>query len=218
MAADVRPTCPLIFGPFDTTFPVMTRAPVVLAVLALLIVAPAGCNQWFINDADREVENLVYTRQLEALGETSDTNIGPEDGEIHPDDEMYEFAPSPADPAIPEPFRTRPSQMVTMMEEMEGPRQVLSLSETISYALRHARDFQSEKESLYLSALALSLERFLWTPQPFADVSLEYANYGQIRDFDQAMTAVAQAGAAQRLPLGGEVSARILATWDARSR
>ncbi len=191
----------------------MTPARVAAIVLAMLCLAPAGCNQWFINDADREVENLVYSRELAALGETPNADIGPEDGEIHAARDMYDFAPSPADPAIPEEFRERPSQMLPMVEELAGPRQVYALSEAITYALRHAREFQTEKEQLYLSALALSLERFLWTPQPFANLSYEFADYGQIRDFDRAMTAVAEAGASQRLPLGGEVTARVLATW-----
>lgn len=86
------------------------------------------------------------------------------------------------------------------------------LNDTLAYAFRHARDFQSRKEDLYLAALSLMTERQLWTPQVVGEVSGQYANFGQIRDFDQAMTAVSELSATQRLPYGGEVAARVINT------
>ncbi|MCP4589594.1 MAG: TolC family protein, partial [bacterium] len=77
----------------------------------------------------------------------------------------------------------------------------------------HARDYQTAKEDLYLQALALTLERHLWTPQLTGSISSQYANYGQVRDFDHAMDAVSTLAAAQRLPLGGELTAQVINSW-----
>lgn len=88
----------------------------------------------------------------------------------------------------------------------------LTLADTLAYAFAHARQFQTAKEDLYLAALALSLERHLWTPRMFGEITSQYANYGQIRDFDHAMDAVATVGVRQRLPYGGEVTAQVISS------
>lgn len=95
--------------------------------------------------------------------------------------------------------------------EPEDTRPFL-LSDALAYAFRHARDFQSQKEDLYLAALSLMTERQLWTPQVVGEVRGDYANFGQVRDFDQAMTAVSELSATQRLPYGGQVAARVVNT------
>lgn len=95
----------------------------------------------------------------------------------------------------------------------EQPRvRLFGLRDTLAHAMRHSREVQDAKEELYLQALDLTLERHLWTPQFVGSVQTEFADYGQVRDFDRAMTAVAEAAVSQRLPYGGEVSARILST------
>lgn len=106
-----------------------------------------------------------------------------------------------------------PADVVTSQPAVNTrPARELTLSEALAYAFAHSRDFQSAKEDLYLAALALTLERHLWSPRFFGNVNTEYANYGEVRDFDHAMTTVAQVGVRQRLPLGGEVTARVIDT------
>jgi len=92
------------------------------------------------------------------------------------------------------------------------PAQILSLADSLRYAFGHARELQNAKEDLYLAALALSLERHLWTPQLVGEISSQYANYGEIRDFDHAMDMVSSVAVQQKLPYGGEVTARVLGT------
>ena len=87
---------------------------------------------------------------------------------------------------------------------------LFKLSDALAYAAKHARSLQDAKEDLYLAALDLTLERHLWTPQWVASLRGEFADYGQVRDFDRAMTAVSNVSLTQRLPYGGEVSARII--------
>jgi outer membrane protein TolC len=119
------------------------------------------------------------------------------------------------------------TQPVEMIEEGQAPEKavgetqpatteespiVMTLAEALLYAQENSREIQTAKENLYLSALDLSLERFLWTPQFVSTISTEYANYGEIRQFDHAMQAVADLAVEQRLPYGGEVTARVIST------
>jgi len=94
----------------------------------------------------------------------------------------------------------------------EGNLRPFRLSDALEYAFLNAWDFQTQKEDLYLSALALMTERQLWTPQFIGTVRGQYANFGQVRNFDQAMTAVSEMSVTQRLPFGGEIAARVINT------
>lgn len=89
---------------------------------------------------------------------------------------------------------------------------VLTLTEVLAYAQRHQRELQTAKEDLYLSALALTLERHLWTPIFASNLRTVYGNYGEITDFDQAMRFVADLSVSQRLPYGGEFTATAIST------
>ncbi len=188
-------------------------------VLSLSLPFAAGCQQMWINSADRIATKVIRERQQEALGETSDAYIGPEHGIKSRPAEMYSFVPHPIDSNVPEAFQKgvappseEQSEVSEMLKEKMPEARPFTLTDALNYAFHHAWSFQTQKEDLYLSALALMTERQLWTPQVVGQVSTEYANYGQIRDFDQAMTAVSQISATQRLPYGGEVAARIVNT------
>lgn len=88
--------------------------------------------------------------------------------------------------------------------------EVFTLTDALAYAQRHQRAYQSAKEDLYLAALSLTLERHLWTPQFAAEIRQVYGNFGEIRDFDNATRFVADLSVSQRLPYGGEFTARVL--------
>ncbi len=87
---------------------------------------------------------------------------------------------------------------------------VFSVRDALGYAFKHSREFQDAKEALYLAALDRTLERHLWTPQFVARVRAEFTDDGQITGFDQAMSAVSDVAVTQRLPYGGEVTARVI--------
>jgi len=181
-----------------------------------------------VADADREVYKAIERRQREALGETHDARIERERGS-HRTNQMYEFVPHPVDPSVPEAFvRATTSQPAAQPDEgwsdlsatqpaaaadtvaEPPPDVVFNLSDALAYAMKNGRDFQTAKEDLYLAALALTLERFLWTPRFAADIQSEFVNWGQENSFDRAMSAVSQVAVEQRLPTGGTVTARIL--------
>ncbi|MCK4658355.1 MAG: TolC family protein [Phycisphaerae bacterium] len=177
-----------------------------------------GCS-WHIDSADREVQRLIEGRQAAALGETHSADQGKETGAIGDRGGMYDFVPHPVDPKVPEAFRptVHPADKAevsqTTITQPTAEMQVFTLTDCFAYAQKHARAYQTAKENLYLKALDLTLERHLWTPRFSGSISSQYANYGQIRDFDHAMDAVSQVAVEQRLPLGGTVTARLINDW-----
>ena len=139
----------------------------------------------------------------------------PEQAVTRPSMDLAQSAP-PTTQEASGPTATRPTEPLgpraAQWMPNEDNAELVTLESSLAYAFRHARAFQSAKEDLYLAALALSLERFLWTPQWMAEIRSQYANYGEIRNFDHAMDAVAEVSAQQRLPYGGQVTARVINT------
>jgi len=201
--------------------------------LGLLLAVPAGCDQAWINSSDRIAERLIAQRQQQTLGTTTDARIAAEDGFDRGGD-PYSFTPHPVDNAVPPAYRRQAGTTDPTVADADmtssgtaaltrediaryadldttGLRP-FTLSEALAYAFRHAWDFQTQKEELYLAALALMNERQLWTPQLEGEIRARYTNFGQERNFDQAMAAVAELSATQRLPYGGDISARIVNT------
>jgi len=192
---------------------------------ALTLIGLGAC-QWFADEADKEVYRLIAQRQEAALGFTSSADLGPAAVPARPGDTAYQFAPHPvpagvprdlipssqrAEPGAEEPPASGPATASAPAEA--GQPLEMTFTDIVRYAFAHARDFQSAKEDLYLAALDLTLERHLWTPRfVSSQLSAEYANYGQIRQFDRAMAAVAEFAVEQRLPYGGTVTARTINT------
>lgn len=198
--------------------------PALVTAWAVLL---GGC-QLFVDDADREVYRLLANRQPKTIGYGSNVHVG---GDKPPRalgwlDPAYDFVPSAVnDKDIPTAFlqpaaadlgvpTTQPSTgPAGEPQETQPARRTLGLSELLAYAFRHSREFQSAKEDLYVSALALTLERHLWTPQLSGQIGAEFADFGQVTDFDRAMEAVSELAMQQQLPFGGDFTARIINTW-----
>ena len=130
------------------------------AVAALICVALlTGCSpQSYRESADREVHSIINQK-------------------------------TPAVPHMLEQFsieQTREDPLescptVEMTAETPEPGQeeravVLSLEEALEIAARHSRDYQTQKENLFLSALALTLERYRFAFKPSATAEATYDN------------------------------------------
>jgi outer membrane protein TolC len=83
----------------------------------------------------------------------------------------------------------------------------LDLFRSLEYAVQHSREYQTQAEQLYLSALDVTLERHLFDPRFFANASYIYNGGQQDVDYRSALTATGQAGVRQKLPYGGEIVA-----------
>lgn len=197
----------------------------VRSFVAAVLVGLAGC-QGVVDRADSKVYRLIDDRQKKSLGANADANIGPESGEVPRTKNLYDTSPRPTEAQVPESF-TRPrtdagasrmdlsgvssTEFESIFSSAEQPNvRTLGLRDVLEQGIRRSREIQDAKEILYLAALDLTLERHLWTPQFVASVQADFADFGQVRDFDRAMTAVSNFAVSQRLPYGGEVTARVI--------
>lgn len=203
------------------------------AFLVLLVLAAGGpgCTQ-LVRTTDRDVAEAIAKRQQQALARA--LAVAPADADpLIPHTPRAAYATKPAAPApevppefelpaeAPEPRPHDPLDETAdappaVAVEPAGPQRfresLFTLTDALGYAQQHQRAYLSAREDLYLSALALTLERHLWTPQFAAEMRTVYGNFGEITNFDQAMRFVADLSAAQRLPFGGEFTAGVVST------
>lgn len=204
-----------------------------VTLLAGLSVTTVGC-AYMVRDIDRQVARAIVNKQRETLGLLASAELDDRKAPPRPTADAYRHSPSGISPDIPANFETRtpepgpaaaksppndtasPDTMpADEQSEPQLPRlrtDILTLGGSQIYAQRHKRDYQSAKEDLYLSALALTLERHLWTPIFSSNLRTVYGNNGEITNFDQAMRFVADVGVSQRLPYGGEFTAEMIST------
>ncbi len=200
--------------------------------------ACCGC-QSLVRWTDRDVAAAIAERQRAALNYEQPAPLAdPVKDLTRPSREAYEYVPSPTVVEIPPGFEGGEEEPAppergggTMIETGPGPsgsapadtasappartrlrREPFTLTSALAYAQQHRREYQAAREDLYLAALRLTLERHLWTPQLAAEFRTVYGNYGEARDFDQAMRFVADLSATQRLPLGGRLTAQAIST------
>ena len=199
-----------------------------------LAVGVGGCRTWLIENTDRDVYDLIATRQETALGARTDVRLAPETGDVPSTERMYRFDPRPVDPELPEAFQTAQpeaqpdvaniDEAAPIGEPTEDQEltpsifsddefdqvQVFGLSDVLTYTMRNARELQDAKEDLFLAALDLSLERHLWTPQFVAGATATYDKFKEGSDPDRAMQTVSDIAVSQRLPFGGDVTATVI--------
>lgn len=87
----------------------------------------------------------------------------------------------------------------------------IDLPFSLAYAAEHAREYQFAEEEYVLSALRLLIERHLWGPRFFNDTAALVTSTGDDGTFDTSLRLVNEFRVTQRLPYGGEISARALA-------
>ena len=97
--------------------------------------------------------------------------------------------------------------------ESEGLK--VGLFDSIRYGVQHGRDYQTQMEALYTSALDVTLQRHLFEPRPFANSSLQYSQSSSrlSSQYNAALTATGAVGIKQQLPYGGTVTAQTLVTF-----
>ncbi|MEN8848436.1 MAG: TolC family protein [Akkermansiaceae bacterium] len=82
----------------------------------------------------------------------------------------------------------------------------LSLDEALTYAIANSREYQSEKEKLYLTALTLTGERHNFRPNFFGGTRTDYSH---LSDGERTGTASSDVGANQALLAGGSLGINI---------
>jgi len=95
--------------------------------------------------------------------------------------------------------------------EVIPPSRVLSLAQAVAIATQYSRDYQSQKESLYLSALDLTLTRYQYARQWFGTIDATYTS----QNGDEETLLDAQTGVNQDFLLGDgiQVGAGLAIDW-----
>lgn len=103
------------------------------------------------------------------------------------------------------PDTVLPAELIN--DRLQTNSRVLSVEETLGLAIQNSRQYQTEKERLYLTALTLTGQRFMFTPQFFASSAGKYSRTSQGEEYASANN---QAGVSYLLRTGGSLSANLV--------
>lgn len=103
------------------------------------------------------------------------------------------------------PDTVLPAELIN--DRLQTNSRVLSVEETLGLAIQNSRQYQTEKERLYLTALTLTGQRFMFTPQFFASSSGKYSRTSQGEEYGSVNN---RAGVSYLLRTGGTLSANLV--------
>ena len=179
----------------------MVPASRILAAGCLAALLAGGCGpKWQSADADREVYRIVAKKSDEALGGA------PGQFTIEPDREvqaLFEEAAKDAESVSTVPEDAEGAELPPPLPE-EGPNTiVLTAADALRLAVRTSREYQSQKEDVYLAALGLTFQRYLFRPHPFATGTVNLNNDTGARD--RTYDGSADVGISQQLADGATI-------------
>lgn len=197
----------------------LPRCIIFCGMIGLTLFGAAGCESGF-QRIDRRVEDLV-TRGSATLGpDAAAPDYVPPDSNPQPlarGSSITAEQPATVNPAASElPYRAvqDADDVLTRLESYSAtPTEAMSLDlpGALGYAMKHSREYMFAEEEYVLAALRLLIERHQWGPRFFNDTTAEITSVGDDGLFDTSLRLVNEFRVTQRLPYGGEISARALA-------
>ena len=150
--------------------------------IAVIFCIAGGCSrEYYKADADKEVYNIIDAKWRDDFG--SKVN--------------YTISDVPASPNDVQIGNAVP------------PTGVITLAQAVAMATAHNRQYQTQKEQLYLKALDLTLVRHQFAKQWFGTFDTEYVRDSE----DEKVSYDARVGFSQRLADGAVVSAGLALDW-----
>lgn len=150
----------------------------------VIVLGIGGCStEHYKADADKEVYQIIDGKWQDGFGHKSNYIIGDSNVPASPNDVQVEKA-VPASGMI-------------------------SLAQAVAIATAHNREYQRQKEQLYLTALDLTLARYQFVRQWFGTVDAGYNRDGD----DEQVGSGAEAGFDQLLADGARISTSIAIDW-----
>lgn len=119
----------------------------------------------------------------------------------------------PGQPADPGRDISRRLQRFALQAADPDNALVLDMPTAFRVAQRSSREFLNAEEDYLLAAIRLLIERHLWGPRFFNDVSATVSGSGDDGEISSAISLINDLRVTRRLPYGGEVEARWL--WEA---
>ena len=146
------------------------KALIAAALLAFLSVT--GCSSKFYTEqADREVYKIVAEKNVLARGSAPKFTIeggpaNPSGGPAEPKKEQQETPANPSGRAgEPAPVAGAPA---TALPEPSPEAMHVKVADALRLAVRVSRTYQTQRETVYLAALTLTFERYIFSPHPTA--------------------------------------------------
>jgi outer membrane protein TolC len=167
------------------------RRTLAFGATALACALLAGCTgEHYRKSADNEVYKILAQKRKRALNEETPFTIQQPYGDPLaglPRRPQFLIPPKEGDPAWSDP-----ANLLT----------IISLRNAIEIGIRNCRAYQTQKETLYLAALALTLERHLWSPTftSLMSGSVQSANG------DESWVGNSQFGATELLATGADLT------------
>lgn len=194
------------------------------AVPALALVLLAGCASQQLDEVTIRTDDLVRDRNrslADGVRPAPDlrTDEYPE-GRPFPDGPETDPTPGTRDPRAEElPFTPRTQAQneadaiidrIRRLANAPDDAEPLTLDQSIAFAGTNAVEYTGAEQTYLLAALSVITAERLFEPRFFNDTSFT-AGQGLDPRYDAAMRAVNDFGVRQRLPYGGEVTARFIA-------
>jgi len=189
------------------------------ALLPIALAVVAGCESGF-QRLDRKVDAMLVetTRSIGASVGPRPESV-PTTGQLPSRSEaLAEQPPTANPPAESLPFTAAGQRDAEeVIDRLEGYSELpadtlrMDLPAALAYAVSHSREFRFAEEEYVLAVLRVLIERHRWGPRFFDEMSATAFGDGDDGFFDTSMQLVNEFRVTQRLPYGGEVSARALA-------
>jgi len=172
--------------------------------LGLLMLSPLGCSRKLDpKTADLEVQKLLQdvpgfswepheNSRLRKLSKDEFPMIPADDPDSRRVTERIQRTDAYKEGNRSNPLE--PSEWRAFLPHNQKGEIALDLENSMSLAVRHSRELQSQKEALYLTALDVTYERFRLGPRPFAGISGKSSKKGkeEFSDFQSRLTMGAQ--------------------------
>lgn len=176
--------------------------PLLLAITGMTLVSATGCHRsYYRRQADIDAQTLVEEKATDPRWDLPDFHVQPDPRSrmYHPFSEDHPPMP-PDDPSAHQlmeyvdgkpgyphweangltDFVANP-EWLQYLDQNEDGSVTVSMANAVDLSRIHSRDYQTQVENLYLSALDVSLERFNFESQLFAGYGTTFTSDGRVR-------------------------------------
>ncbi len=184
--------------------------------------AMTGCAS--MEDIDQRVDRLLASRSATLAGDSIQPDRAPvlpdrlddrsinafDPGTTNPEAASLDYRPLARDEA------DEASEVAERLDRFfaeDAEAQSLDLEGVFRQAQATSREYRTAEEEYILEAINVLIERHLWGPRFFDDLSVSFDGSQTDGDVSSAISVVNDLRVTQRLPYGGDVEARLL--WQA---
>ena len=193
-----------------------------------------GCSRsWHRERADADAYCLIGSRQIDPLWRIPDRTVEPKPESRLADHNCPDCGPKPLDDEAADQFTRCPNardngryydeiptdpvlddhHWVQFLPRNEDGTVVLTQETVVQIALMHSRDFQTQVESLYLSGLSLSSQRFEFQTRWFGGNTTNFDAFSDAPNALRTLTTANQLGFVRALAAGGEITTTLANTF-----